>query len=88
MNEKEKTENKKIKKRWKIVLFIDLIPIVVLMILGIDYAFNGFSLFTSHYSGIEAFIVSIWTYCMLFFPITAIVIFLLFFSIIKIIKLK
>jgi len=39
-------------------------------------------------SGIEAFIMSIWTYCIFFYPITIIVIFLLFFAIIKIIKLK
>ena len=88
MNEKEKTKNEKIKKRWKIVLFIDLIPIVGLIILGIYYAFNGFWLFMAYYKGIDAFIISIWTYCVFFFPITAIVVFLLFFSIIKIIKLK
>lgn len=45
----------KMKKIWKIVLFIDTIPIIGLTILGIYYAFNGFWLFMAYYKRNRSF---------------------------------
>lgn len=85
MNKEKKTKKKII---WKILLFIGTLPFVIILVMSIINAINGFEFLFSTSYGWEAFIGTAVIYSFLFWPAYIVGILLIILSIIMLVRLS